>query len=389
MNRRETVKRAFHFNKPDRVPFLGLTVQSDFYPIMAYEPMSWQPDNYPPHVDGGAKTIKNVPFRRDIYDWKKENREKAGYLEKWWENPHDSIDEFRVIWRSSGTESNDQTMGHPFKGPFHDNGSGEGWDRFDDFEFPDASNPLRYKAIKSERWKKLAEDRYLLGVMGSGGIFNKCSQMRGFSNFLIDLARNRKQKKINQLIDSILSFNIKMVEELKEYCPSLDSIMIADDFGTQNSTFLSPRIFNKYFKNPFKKLVNLTHDLGMDFLLHSCGDVLAFLPEFVDIGIDVMEFDSPHMTGVENFKRFAEERKMAFWLSSNIQTTFVNGTPQDVEEEVKYYIKEIGNNEGGLAIYEYTDFEAIGVPKKNIRKQRKAILKWGNYNENGIIDWLA
>ena len=102
-----------------------------------------------------------------------------------------------------------------------------------------------------------------------------------------------------------------------------------------------------------------------------------------------MEFDSPHMTGVENFKRFAEERKMAFWLSSNIQTTFVNGTPQDVEEEVKYYIKEIGNNEGGLAIYEYTDFEAIGVPKKNIRKQRKAILKWGNYNENGIIDWLA
>jgi len=83
------------------------------------------------------------------------------------------------------------------------------------------------------------------------------------------------------------------------------------------------------------------------------------------------------------------DRKIAFWLSSNIQSTFIHGTPIDVENEIKYYIKEIGNNEGGLAIYEYTDYDAIQVPKKNVRAQRKAVAKWGNYNENGVIDWLA
>ena len=83
-----------------------------------------------------------------------------------------------------------------------------------------------------------------------------------------------------------------------------------------------------------------------------------------------------------------KKRKIAFWLSSNIQSNFVHGTPQDVEEEIKYYIKEVGNNEGGLAIYEYTDYDAINAPKRNIRAQRKAILKWGNYNENGFIKWL-
>ena len=213
--------------------------------------------------------------------------------------------------------------------------------------------------------------------------------MRGFNNFLIDLARNRNQNKINRLIDSILSFNLIMAQKLKEYCPPLDSIMIADDFGTQKSSFISPLTFNKYFKNPFKQLVNLTHDLGMDFIFHSCGNVLALLPEFVDMGVDVMEFDSPHMTGVENFKHFAKERKMAFWLSSNIQSTFVKGTPEEVEEEIRYYIKEVGKNEGGLAIYEYTEYDAIRVPRKNIRAQRKATLKWGNYNKDGIIEWLA
>ncbi len=73
----------------------------------------------------------------------------------------------------------------------------------------------------------------------------------------------------------------------------------------------------------------------------------------------------------------------------NIQSTFVQGTAQDVEDEIKYYIEEVGNNEGGLAIYEYTDYVSINAPKKNVRAQRKSTLKWGNYNKNGIIDWLA
>ena len=165
--------------------------------------------------------------------------------------------------------------------------------------------------------------------------------------------------------------------------------MIFDDLGTQNSAFISPKIYQKHFKKYYHQLVKLTNDLGMDFFMHSCGDVLDLLPEFVDIGIDLMQFDSPHMTGVENFKQYAKEKKIAFGLSSNIQSTFVKGTPEDIKNEIKYYIKEVGNNEGGLVIWEYTSFKTIEAPKKNVRAQRKAVKKWGNYNGSGVIDWLS
>ncbi|MFX0070113.1 MAG: uroporphyrinogen decarboxylase family protein [Candidatus Hermodarchaeota archaeon] len=389
MDRREIVKRAFHFERPTRVPFVGLTAQSDFYPIGPNEPNTWQPTNYPPHPIGGDVEISNPVFRRDIYDWDDKIRKNLGYSENWWETPHDCIDEFSVIWRSSGTKGGDWTKGHPHKGPFQDSGTGEGWDNFDSFKFPDPDDPLRYMLVKKGRWKAIAEDRYLLGTINSSGIFNRCSQLRGFSELLIDLARNRRPMYLSKLINAVTDYNLGVIQQLKNHCPLLDSMFLTDDFGTQKSAFISPRIFKKHFKDSYKKIVKLTHDLGMDFILHSCGDVLGLLPEFIDVGIDVMEFDSPHMTGVENFKQFASERKIAFWLSSNIQSTFINGTPKDVEEEIKYYIKEIGNNEGGLAIYEYTDYEAINAPRKNIRAQRKAVAKWGNYNENGIIDWLA
>lgn len=389
MNRRERVKRAFHFERPDRVPFVGLTVQSDFYPIEPNIPITFQPENYPPHPFGGDAEISNPVFRRDVYDWDNEIRKSLGYPENWWETPHDCIDEFGTIWRSHGTKGGDWTKGHPYKGLFQDQGTGEGWDKFNDYEFPDPRDPLRYKAVKAGRWKEIAEDRYFLGTVNTSGLFNKCSQMRGFSEFLIDLARNRYASHVNRLIKEVTEFNLGVIEKLKEHCAPLHSIYVTDDFGTQQSAFISPRIFKKYFKEPFRQMVDLTHDLGMDFILHSCGDVLALLPEFIDVGMDAMQFDSPHMTGVENFKHFAAERKIAFWLSCNIQSTFVNGSPKDVEDEIKYYIKEVGNNEGGLAIFEYTDYDAIKAPKRNVRAQRKAVTKWGNYNENGIIEWLA
>ncbi len=334
MDRKERVKRAFHFNRPDKVPFIGLTVDSDFYPIQFCEPITWQPTNYPPHVNGGAQNFANPSFRRDVYDWKPEIRESLGYPPNWWEYPHESIDEFGVIWRTSGTKSEDKTMGHPIKGSLQGASPEEGWENLDNLNLPDPHNSLRYKLIIAGRWRKIAEDRYLIGDLGSGGIFNRCSTIRGFNNFLVDLSRNNHPNQVNQLIRMITEYNLGLIENMKKYCPPLDSIMISDDLGSQKSAFLSPMIFRKFFKKYYGQLVSLTHDLNMDFIMHSCGNVLALLPELQDIGVDVMEFDSPHMTGVENFKIFAEKRKMAFWLSSNIQTTFVHGTPQDVENEI-------------------------------------------------------
>ena len=112
------------------------------------------------------------------------------------------------------------------------------------------------------------------------------------------------------------------------------------------------------------------------------------MPTLADIGVDVFEFDSPHMTGVKNFKKFAEKKEIAFWLSSNIQSTYILGTSQNIEEEIKSYIQHIGNNEGGLAIYEYPSNKTLGTPKNNIIAQRNATLKWGKYNTMGVIEWL-
>ncbi|MHA1272936.1 MAG: uroporphyrinogen decarboxylase family protein [Promethearchaeota archaeon] len=381
MNSKERVKRAFHFNRPDRVPLSCISLQSDFFVVIHIEPRSWQPTQYPPHVMGGAITYSNPIFRWLGYSWNKSIRKKLGYPRKWWNYPHKSIDEWGVIWQSSGMKNKDKTMGHVIKGPLQD-----GWDNLDDLEIPDANDDSRYRFAKSGIFHALGKKKYVLGSMGADGLFHRCCHIRGFNNFLVDLGRNPKQA--HMLFDKILPFYLTHIEKYKEYYPHLDAIVIADDLGTQKSPFISPRLFKKFLAPRYEKIIKLTHDLGMDFVLHSCGEIYDLIQPLIDIGVDVLEFDSPHMTGVENFKHFAEERKIAFWLSSNIQSTYTQGTPEEVEEEIKYYIKEVGNNEGGLAIYEYPQNSSLGTPKKNIIAQRKAVKKWGKYDDNGKIEWL-
>ncbi len=382
MNSKERVKCAFHFNKPDKVPLLCISPKSDFFALLQFEPRSWQPTNYPPHVLGGDTTLANPFIRWIAYSWKKKYRKIAGYPKKWWEVPHKSIDEWGIIWQSSGTKSKDKTLGHPIKGPLEKN-----WDNLDDLTIPDAKDDARYRFIKTGIWRILGKNRYVLGSIGADGIFHRCCHFRGFNNFLIDLRKNPKQ--VEKLIKKILPFYLIQIKRYIKTYPFLDSIMIADDLGTQKSPFLSPTMFKKFFSPAYKPLVDLAHASGLDFILHSCGEIYDLIQPLIDIGVDVLEFDSPHMTGVEKFKHYAEEQKIAFWLSSNIQTTWTQGTPKEVEEEIKYYIKEVGNNNGGLSIYEYPQFFALNTPKANVKAQRKATIKWGSYNENGVIEWLA
>ena len=382
MRSKERVQRAFHFKNPDRVPMSPTTLKSDFFPVMPNIPRSWQPTNYPPHIKGDLSKFGSFFFRKFYYAWNDQHRKNLGLEKKWWETIREAINEWGILWRTSGTKSEDKTFGHPFKGPFSEN-----WDTLENWMPPDASDPERYRIIRSKLWKLLGRKRYTIGSIGVNGVFNLCSQLRGFQQLLIDFAKHPKE--VELLIEKILSFYLTQVRKLKEYYPSLDAIMWADDMGTQKAPFMSPRIFKKFFKDSYKKVIDLTHDLGMDFILHSCGQILEIMPDLIEAGVNVFEFDSPLMTGVENFKHFAEERKVAFWLSSNIQSTWVYGTPEEVEQEIKYYIREIGNNEGGLAIYEYGGKKALKVPKENVKAQRRAVLKWGSYNEEGKIEWLT
>ena len=384
MNHVERVKRAFHFDKPDKVPIFYVGLGTDFWPAFSYDPPDFQPTEYPPHIWGGPSYYSTKLARFLYYKWDNIHRKNLGLPKKWWNHEKNgellTIDEWGIIWKS-GSVKRDKTMGHPYIGPFQ-----ESYDNIDEYQPPDAKKDSRYHFWRGIL-KQSGKGRYLYGGPMQAFIYDHASFLRGFTNIMLDFRKNPNQ--VQKLANMVADFFCDAVEKIKEVIPELNAIFALDDLGTQKGPILSPKMFRRFFFDPYKRVIDLTHDLGMDFILHCCGSVLELFPTFIDLGIDVMEFDQPNVTGVENYKKFAEQQKMAFFLSSDLQTTYTLGTPEEIEEEVKYYVKEIGNNYGGLAFSSYPDNRAIDAPRANIRAFIKAARKWGNYNMQGKIKWLV
>lgn len=352
----ERVRRAIYFEEPDKIPKYDLAF-ADVFPMLSMPSNKWQPnekDVYPHLQDDFIRKLR-------IYRWKKPD----WAMKEWWKKKREEVDDWGCYWLRSDRDR--VTMGHPGR-PVIDN-----WDKLEDWEGPDVERKGIYKLFG--RLSKIFGFRKykLANVHGSDFIYSRVSMIRGFNNTLIDHMKNPKQ--MHKLIEKVTEIFKKNIEIWMNYKPH--GVFVCDDLGMQTGLFFKPEIFKKFYADPYKEIIDIVHDYGCDFILHSCGNVLELIPEFIDLGIDCLEFDSPHQSGLDNLVKF--KGKIAFMTCVNIQTVYPKGTPEDIEEEVKRMIKTFSTQDGGYLAYFYTDPKAINVPKINIKAYRKALKKWGKY----------
>ena len=63
-----------------------------------------------------------------------------------------------------------------------------------------------------------------------------------------------------------------------------NDVWAGDDLGTQRSLFMPPDIF----RDIYKPLADILHENGLDFWLHTCGNVHEILEDIVQVGVDVI-----------------------------------------------------------------------------------------------------
>lgn len=72
-----------------------------------------------------------------------------------------------------------------------------------------------------------------------------------------------------------------------------DVIFIMDDYGYNNRTFLSPRMWRTMMYPHLKRLIDETHAAGVAAVLHSCGFQMTLLDSYVEAGLDMLQAFQP------------------------------------------------------------------------------------------------
>jgi uroporphyrinogen decarboxylase len=82
--------------------------------------------------------------------------------------------------------------------------------------------------------------------------------------------------------------------------------------------------------------------------MHSDGAVADFIPEYIDIGVDILNPIQPECNDLEEIGRTYAGR-ISFWGGIGTQTTMPYGSPQEVQAKVQEVKSQLGSG-GGLLL---------------------------------------
>jgi len=139
------------------------------------------------------------------------------------------------------------------------------------------------------------------------------------------------------------------------------------DFGTQTGPFINPAAYRKLYM-PFHRRVNdwVHEHTGWKTFIHSCGSVVAFVPDFIEAGFDILNPVQCSAAGMDprGLKgQFGE--KIAFWGGGvDTQKTLPFGTPEDVRREVRQRIEIFGR--GGGFVFNTVHNVQANTPQENL-----------------------
>ena len=249
--------------------------------------------------------------------------------------------------------------------------------------FPDPSDQ-KYKE-KFESLEKKAKflyekTEYALVAHGFGlGIFEHCWALRGLDRFLVDLLRN--EKFAEALLDRIAEYQIACWGELLKYIGDYVHVaQVGDDLGTQIGPMISQDIYRKIIRPRQEKLWNsIKRQANVYLLLHSCGSIYQFIPDFIQMGVDALnpiQVSAKNMDTRKLKEEFGEE--LTFWGGGcDTQKILPYGTSSDVENEVKRRIQDLAP--GGGFVFAQVHNIQDGVPPENMVSMFKAAIRYGIY----------
>jgi len=75
-------------------------------------------------------------------------------------------------------------------------------------------------------------------------------------------------------------------EMIRRYSDIFVFYRMGDDLGFKTSTLLDPIAIRSHIIPQYKRIIDLVHEDGKKFLLHSCGNIFNIMESLIEVGID-------------------------------------------------------------------------------------------------------
>jgi len=270
-------------------------------------------------------------------------------------------DEWAVRWRRPAGGLYFDIVGSPFSGEISEKA-------IDGFAWPDACDPALFAGL-AERAKEYCQRGYAVILENiCAGVFEMCCRVRGAEQFYMDLAMNPKLA--TRLMDKFVELKIEYyktaAEVLGEYVQFVREV---DDMAGQETLLISPAMYRELIKPRHKRLFEAQRKFfpkPFYVFFHSDGAIYDIIPDFLEIGVDVLNPVQLTAKGMDAAKLKREYGKdLTFWGGGvDTQNVLPRGTPGQVKANVTERIEQL--SPGGGFVFATVHNVQDDVPAENL-----------------------
>lgn len=194
------------------------------------------------------------------------------------------------------------------------------------YRFPDLKDESRYNIIRKMRRKY--PDKCLASAVWGAFDFPEQS-LFGTERYLTMLVDYPEE--MQEFLTRWTNNEINIIRNSVK--AGADAIFILDDYGYNNRTFLSPRMWKKMIYPHLKRIIDESHEAGALTILHSCGYQMTLLDSYVEAGLDMLQA----------FQSLAGNDLAAGYAKYGDKLTFITGidtqrgegmSPQEFKEDI-------------------------------------------------------
>jgi uroporphyrinogen decarboxylase len=209
-------------------------------------------------------------------------------------------------------------------------------------------------------------------------IFEQSSYLRGLDTLLMDLIINKEfaHALFRKVTDIQKTKYGRFLDKVGKY---VDVVRVGDDTGMQQGPLMSPQLYREMLKPYHKEYFDFIKErTDAKLCLHSCGAVYELIEDLIDVGVDIL---NPIQVSAKNMecsrlkKEFGD--RLGFWGGIDTQRVLPFGTPDEVKEEVRMRIRELGPGGGFIPCHVHN--LQHDVPPENVIAMYRAIKEYGTY----------
>lgn len=376
MSPRERVMAALRHEEPDRVPFDCGGTGTTSLTVEAYE-------NLKAHEGISAPTvIMYKAFRVARLD--EETMRRLGSdlrpvvikpPKNWHQPPSEPgtfVDEFGIKWRQVT-----YSRGYYWELASHPLANASISD-LDAYPWPDVEDPGRYEGLAEEARDLFQNTLYaLVGDSGFKGFWEPAFMLRGLAQALMDLVQDPEF--MHALLEKLFEVNAAITKRFLEITgPYLAAVRLVDDLATQTAPIMSPATYRAMIKPYHKRFCELVREYtDAVIVLHSCGNITLLVEDLIDAGIQALNpVQVSAIPDVAGLKAKYGDR-LSFWGGIDTQHVLPHGTAEEVHEEVRLRIHQLGHGGGYIAAAVHNI--QPDVPPRNIIAMSEAVRELGKY----------